>query len=108
MLAPLLVAAYFVLTLALANSGEAHLTADLAGPLLIGAGVAFVAWSLASRLTRNRSKATVLATLTVFVFGVFGYFVKIVAEYAKVDHPSGSRFSPAVGHHRSEALQTWL
>jgi hypothetical protein len=85
MLAPLLVAAYFVLTLALANSGEAHLTADLAGPLLIGAGVAFVAWSLASRLTRNRSKATVLATLTVFVFGVFGYFVKIVAEYAKVD-----------------------
>src|SRR4051794_38664136 len=70
---PFLVATYFVLTLAAANPVALQGWWDLLLPFFISVAFSGVCWAAAFLLTRDASRASLLALMWVVAFSLFGY-----------------------------------
>jgi hypothetical protein len=73
LLHPFLLAVYFVLTLAAANAAAVNGWRDLVWPVCVSLAVCGACWAIGFVLTRDSQKATLLASLWVLAFSVFGY-----------------------------------
>jgi len=70
---PFLVAIYFVLTLAAANTAALRGWGDLAFPTAVSLGFCAMCWVAGYALTRDAHKASLIALVWVAAFSLFGY-----------------------------------